>query len=467
MEFKKEAKEAQGNLSKVNMDFFDYVEKNPDCFNRSSFQLLELNDWLFTLQPWPTFINRETRKKFQEAGVKLFNLIKTIPRRVFNNDPHKISEYFNLPLTAVNLQLDGEDDEHINQLLCRGDFIISPTGLKCLEYNVSANLGGVIVPIWENLYLNTPVIARFLKEYQIKIYNENLISLILEHVIEPPLKKLLHDDGERKMNIAIVAQMEYRDESIDRNEIYLNQLYKKVLTSVNGNRELKGEVFLCDFPDLNVDDGYVFHKGKKVHAIIEMCHGVVPPKVIDSFKSGKVYLINGPISQLLSNKLTLAVLSDYRNSDVFTDEEKEIIDAYIPWTRKIIPGSTIYKNETIDDLEDFICSNRENLVIKPSRGLGGDGICVGIKSSQEEWEIALKKAIKDKDWLVQEYVSSPPGLYQSGEQGYDYQDMVWGFFIIGTHYIGAWNRVMPRKDNKGVINCHQGATVSIIFEVDH
>jgi uncharacterized circularly permuted ATP-grasp superfamily protein len=211
----------------------------------------------------------------------------------------------------------------------------------------------------------------------------------------------------------------------------------------------------------------VFYKGKKLRVIIEMCHGVVPPKIIESFKSGKVYLINGPISQLLSNKLTLAVLSNYGNSDAFTAEEKEIIDKYIPWTRKITPGSTTYGNETIDDLEHFIGSNREKLVIKPSRGLGGEGICVGLKSSREEWEIALKRALKEKDWLVQEYVRSTPGFYQSGEEGYDYQDMVWGFFIIGSRYIGAWNRVMPGKDNRGVINCHQGATVSIIFEVNN
>jgi hypothetical protein len=465
MEIRKEVIEAQGNLSKVNIDFFEYVEKNPNCFNRSGFQLLELNDWLFTLQPWPTFISRETKKIFQEAGVKIFNLIKTIPRRVFNNDPHKISEYFNLPLTAVKIQLDGEDDEHIDHLLGRGDFIFSSTGLKCLEYNVSANLGGVTVPIWEKLYLNTPIIAKFLGEYHIKINNENLISLILEHVIDLPLKKLPGYDDE--MNIAVIMNISSRGESHNRSEIYLNELYKKIFHPGNGNRKITGKVFMCDFRDLTVDDGYVFYKGKKLRVIIEMCHGVVPPKIIESFKSGKVYLINGPISQLLSNKLTLAVLSNYGNSDAFTAEEKEIIDKYIPWTRKITPGSTTYGNETIDDLEHFIGSNREKLVIKPSRGLGGEGICVGLKSSREEWEIALKRALKEKDWLVQEYVRSTPGFYQSGEEGYDYQDMVWGFFIIGSRYIGAWNRVMPGKDNRGVINCHQGATVSIIFEVNN
>ncbi|MGD2089371.1 MAG: hypothetical protein PVH61_24560 [Candidatus Aminicenantes bacterium] len=467
MEIHKQDIKAQESLSRVNVDFLDYVEKHPDTLKRSSFKLLELNDWLFTLQPWPTFISQETRKNFQEAGVKLFNLIKQIPYRVFNNDPIKISQYFNIPTAAVELQLAGTTHEHLDYLLGRGDFIISPTGLKCLEYNVSANLGGIVLPIWENLYLNTPLIHQFLKENHIKINNENLISLILEHSINLPIKKMPDDEEQKEINIAIIRNNINENEGKTRNELYLNELYKKILPTVKTKARLKGKVFLCDFSELILVDGYVFYKGKKLHVLIEMSHGVIPPKIIESFKSRKIYIINGPISNLLSNKLTLAVLSERVNSDVFTAEDKAIIHKYIPWTRKIRPGSTDYKNDRIDHLEHFIRSHRDKLVIKPSRGLGGEGICVGMKSSREEWEIAVNKAIKEKDWLVQEYVSSSPGLYQSGEQGYDYHDMVWGFFVCGSRYFGAWNRVMPKKNNRGVINCHQGATVSIIFEVEN
>ena len=78
MEITKESVKVQEALSRVNVDFLGFVKKHPDALKRSSFKLLELNDWLFTLQPWPTFINRETKKNFREAGVKLFDLIKNI-----------------------------------------------------------------------------------------------------------------------------------------------------------------------------------------------------------------------------------------------------------------------------------------------------------------------------------------------------------------------------------------------------
>jgi hypothetical protein len=44
--------------------------------------------------------------------------------------------------------------------------------------------------------------------------------------------------------------------------------------------------------------------------------------------------------------------------------------------------------------------------------------------------------------------------------------MGWGFFMFGPHYAGVWVRVLPRKKSKGVINCHQGASVSVVFNVD-
>lgn len=458
---KKEIKESQEKLSKFNIDFLEFVEKNPGTLNRSNFKLLELNDQLFTLQPWPTFINRKTKQTFQEVSVKLFNLIKSIPKRVFNNDPHEISRYFEILPNVAEIQLEGFNDDHISNLVGRGDFILSPTGLKCLEYNVSVHLGGMQVPIWESLYLNTPILSRFFKEYNVKIHNENLISLLLEQSIWSPLKNLTGND---EINIAIVMERYVPLEKQNSMELYLNKLYKEILQ--RKGKSLTGEVITCDYPYLKVVDNDVFFREKKIRALIELYHGLVLPAIMEAFKAGNISITNGPISNLLSNKLMLAVLSDHETIDVFSGEEKKMIDTYVPWSRKINQASTTYGKEKIENLEDFILTNKEKLVIKPAIGLGGDGICVGCKSTEKQWEEAVNNAIKKKNWLVQERVESSTGLYQTGDNDCTQQDMVWGFFVFGPGYAGSWVRVMPRESNKGVINCHQGATVSVIFEVD-
>ncbi len=466
MKIKQKVLENQGNLSKMNIAFLEYVEKNPDCFNRSAFHLLELNDRLFTLQPWPTFINRKTKESFREAGEKLFNLIKQIPKRVFNHDPEKMSAYYHQPVELIQLQMDGVSQDHLDHLVSRGDFILSPAGLKCVEYNTTINLGGWQIPIWESLYLNTPTIETFFQEYHVNNFNKNLLSLFLDHVIQASLTKI--SPAEAELNIALVIRGVVESinpiNRIDSTRSYLNVLYKDSLQ--RAAETLTGSLIVCNLHHLHLVDDCLFYKDKKIHGVTETCHGVVSPEVMAAFKTGNIRLINGPITDILSSKLNLALLSDYQTTGVFTAWERKIIDAYVPWTRKIKPGSTIYGAKKINDLEHFIRSHREILVLKPAQGYGGKGVCVGNKVSQELWEKNVDTAFQAKDWVVQELVESSTGVYQSGEKGCDYHDMVWGFFIFGSRYTGAWVRVMPQESNKGVINCHQGATVSVIFETD-
>ena len=459
MKLSREITEIQKKLSKVNADFLTFVEDHPETLKSANYKLLELNDDLFRLQPWPTFINREAKEVFREAGVNLFNLIKKIPKRLFDNDPQKISDYYKLPINLVKLQMEGVTDDHIDTLISRGDFILSPTGLKCLEFNVTANLGGWQIPIWEVLYLNTPIISKFFKEYQVKTFNENLLYIFLEHCI---YCRLVNTPGQAEINMALVVKG-FAQGGENSTVTYLTNLYQDALHSIA--RALKGEFFVCDYQHLAFKDNRIFYKDREIHVIAEHYNGLVSPEILKAFTAGNIRLLNGPITDLLSNKLNLALLSDYETSGVFTGEEKEIIEKYVPWSRKIAPCCTTYRGEKID-LEHFIRANREKLVIKPSLGYGGFGVYIGKRSTEKEWEKLVQNAIEEKNWLVQELVEASVGLYQCGEDGYDYHDMVWGFFVFGSRYSGAWVRVMPNKYNWGIINCHQGASVSGIFEVD-
>ncbi|UCH93958.1 MAG: hypothetical protein JSV88_27330 [Candidatus Aminicenantes bacterium] len=465
MKVTKEMKEAHKRLSRLNVDFIDFVERNPEALKASNFKLLDLNDKLFKLQPWPTFINHESKKEIQQASVALFDLIKSIPRRIFDNDPYKISKYLEIPHIRAKHQLEGVNDRHLEDLLARGDFIVSPSsGLKCIEYNVTACLGGWNLPSWELLYLNNPVISGFLKEYRVKINNENLLSLMLEHLIHSSPDPDTPPHPGSQMNIAVVVPG-FIEGTPNTTKFYLNHLYQEILKDKCKDNTLKGSVFMCDYAHITPVDGYAFYKDKRIHLIIEMYNGNVPPQIMELFKSGRLRLVNGPITDLLSNKLLLALLSDDETSGAFTVEEREVIDAYIPWTRKIAAGVTGYGGERVQ-LEEFILSNRENLVIKPSDAMGGDNVYIGRKTPGKKWEQVLKTGLQHKNWLVQEYVEPSQGLYQTGEEDCVLHDTVWGFFVFGSRYGGGWGRVLPAADNQGAINCHQGATVSVVFEVD-
>jgi uncharacterized circularly permuted ATP-grasp superfamily protein len=203
-----------------------------------------------------------------------------------------------------------------------------------------------------------------------------------------------------------------------------------------------------------------------VHVLVEKYGGIVPPAFAKAYKAGNVIIYNGHITGLMSNKFNLAVLSENQDSHIFTREERDIIKGHIPWTRKISPGETTFGGKKIN-LEDFIRSNREQLVLKPSIGFGGKEVHIGQNMNETRWKQVVKTAIREKVWLVQELVESDSYLYQVGENGCGPHHAVWGFFVFGSRYAGGWVRVIPvYGKGAGVINTARGAEESVIFEID-
>jgi hypothetical protein len=358
------------------------------------------------------------------------------------------------------MQLDASNQDHINQLLARSDLIFSSMGLKCIEFNISSDLSGLDKSIWEELYVKTPVISKFLQEYQVKIQKINLLYSLLDYLISIIQGKEL---SVKAMNIAFAIPSFIDNIGRERENLFLNRTYKEVLGLIDKN--LDGQVIFCDYHHLKSSDDGIFYQGKKIHILVEFYSGIVSPEVLNHFVKGNILMFNGPITRLLSNKLNLALLSENEDSDIFSDIEQETIRKYIPWTRKIAPGITIYKGQKIK-LEDFIISNKDKLVIKPSEGYGGIGVCLGKYSTGNQWQECIKKAMKQKNWLVQEYIESLPYLYQYGENGCAPYNVIWGGFVFGSKYVGGWVRMLPKKDPRGIINRKQGAEESAVFEIN-
>lgn len=474
-------------LSGCSRLFMEFVSRNPDSLKSDQYDMLELNDKLFQLQPWPTFINRETRKEMAAASIRMFNLIKSVPARLFGNDYEAIGRYYEIPVNLVRYFLDGVSEPDIDNLVGRGDFILGQDGLKCLEYNINTNLGGLQLPLWESLYLNTPIISGFLEQNNIRIFNQNLFAVLLEYLLHAALKRFAN--GWPEMNIVIAVPYYAQEQALAAEERYYNSVYRKILAD---HGSLKGEVFLCGYPQLEVAEGRVYYKGRRIATLVEWYQGFVPSPIRDVFKAGNILIYNGAVAWLLSAKSNLVLLSESADSELFTGEERSWIKQHIPWTRRVGGGQTSYRSEKIQ-LEKFLISNRENLILKPSMGYGGKDIYIGRHTSQsawrdlttialkpenwfhlpvgqhiteEQWTDIVKSAQMVKNWVVQEYVESVPYVYQWGENGCAEHSAVWGYFIFGNRYAGSWLRVLPKIHDRGIINCHQGARVSVVFEVD-
>jgi hypothetical protein len=463
MEIPKNIYLAHQRLSRCSAKFLDYANDHPESFNRMHFHAL-LSDTRFNYfqsQPWPTFINEKLKKAMEDAVLEVYKLITSIPERLFSFNLKKISDYYGIAEELAGLLLYAVDNDYLKSILGRGDFILSTDGgIKCIEFNMQANMGGWELDLLEPLYVNTPVISKFLKENHVQYRQNHFFPALLEHVVQSYLDKGLNAAA-AGIHMAIVFPG-YIGIVKPGTILHLQNLYRDFLQQKSGH--LKGNLLVCGFDTLKVVDNCLFCGDQKLDILIEMNNGKVPFWFLTAVEAGNLMLYNGPVTQLMSNKLNIALLSEHENSDLFTAKEREIIRTYIPWTRKVTPGHNTYGSESIQ-LEDFLVSHREKLVLKSAEGLGGDKVFMGAFTPPGLWQEKIRQALKEKKWVIQEQVQGQPFLYQSGENGYEIHQAVWGLFAFGTRYAGGFVRILPEKNDKGVINSKQGAEESIILEV--
>ncbi len=464
---KEEILRAQRQLSRVNADFLEFVQKKPEALKRSSYNdICNYPVGPRNKQPWPTFINRQVKKQFKEASVGVFQLIRQIPERIFDNNLQKLGAYFGFPPEYIHLQLEGIKGGHMENLIGRADFIFSAAGLKCCEYNISAGTSPER-SLFEAVYLRNPIIAAFLHQYQVKTYNKNLFETLCRHLYTSTRKKFpvaQHPE----INIAVILPG-YKKRSENEKDIAEENFkwaYQEVLKQQD--HPCSGTVIFADLSHLTIENDCIFYEGKRIHIMIEWYRGQIPMKILYVVLLGNAVIYNGPITTLLTNKLNLALLSEHEDSEIFTPGERKIIKDHIPWTRRIVPGKVIFAGKTFD-WEDLLRSHRTALIIKPTLELGGKGVAIGKYTPAHQWETIIQQALGDdtRNWIAQEYMQTLPHVYQYGEEGYIEHEVVWGLFVFGREYAGGFLRVIPKTENiKGIINTAQGAQETVFFEVD-
>lgn len=125
--------------------------------------------------------------------------------------------------------------------------------------------------------------------------------------------------------------------------------------------------------------------------------------IVRAMRDGNVYITNSISAKMLAKKASLALLSDERNQHLFSADEHEAIDKFIPWTRVVEERKTMYREQEIDLLE-YVSVNRDQFTLKPNDDYGGTGVMLGWESSADAWESKLKHALETPH-VVQEKVA--------------------------------------------------------------
>ena len=472
-----EAKPVHARWSEVNREFLEHVERHPAYLDRATFASLGENPALrkLSFQPWPLFFGPEQRREVEALTLGMDRLIKGAIERFLAGDPARVIDFYRTRTldeasgeTGMVIELNEEvlgillqEPTGIRSALSRADYIETRDGLKCIEYNAGGFLGGIQTQAIGELYLDSPPTVDFLRERGLAARAPDTLGAFFRHLVEDTARAGIWAGGE--FNVAIFA-LPHEEAQLSMHFVdqYEREL-RGVLEAMGAGPE--GRVFLCGAQDFVEEGERLLVEGRPVHAVFEQHDGTGDGRLLYWYhKQRRLNMFSGPITPLLCDKRNLALISEHADSDEFTAEERELIEKHVPWTRRVLPARTPFRGREVS-LPDDLLERREEFVLKKATGLGGTQVHPGRFRTDEEWRRLVSRAVREEDWVVQEFLETVPYCFQSGETGVARHDMVWGLFAFGDHFGGAFLRMQPVGGGGGVVNTRQGAEVGVVLEL--
>ena len=174
---------------------------------------------------------------------------------------------------------------------------------------------------------------------------------------------------------------------------------------------------ICSPDELEFDGKNLLYKGVVIDIVYKrlLVNEYLPimneyPALLEAYKAGAICMANSFRSKLVHKKAIFAVLTNERYAHLFSENELEAITAHIPWTRTFRDEQTVNNGETID-LVEWTRANKGKLVLKPNDDYGGHGIYIGWIADEAEWDEAMKVALENGDYLVQERVKTSKEIF--------------------------------------------------------
>jgi len=276
----------------------------------------------------------------------------------------------------------------------RLDAFLLPDSLKFAEYNAESPAGAGYSETLAELFRDLPMMEKFVKYFDVHTYP--LSAKLLDALI---MSYIDWGGANKRPQIAIVDWKEVPTWS--EFEILQARFIKLGVPTV-----------IADPRDLLFDGKSLTAHGKKIDLVYRrvLINDIVArPKeceaLVKAYAANAVCVSNTLRCKIPHVKAFFAVLTDERNSGLFSIAERAIIHKHIPWTRVVADVKTGHYGEPIE-LLPFINSHRENLVLKPSDEYGGTGVTLGWETKESAWDKILQKALEAKNgaWIVQERI---------------------------------------------------------------
>jgi len=279
-------------------------------------------------------------------------------------------------------------------------FVTDRGGLRLTEYNAETPASPAYNDVLTEILYGLPVMREFLRRYEVR-------ALPARHSVLHALVDAYRQwSGSREA--PRVAILDWREvpsysEFVLFAEYFKSQGLECIIADPREVEYRDGRLVSGDFHIT------LIYKRVLISELVE--RGGLDQPVVRAVRDGAVCMVNPFRCKILHKKASLAVLSDERNADLFTAEEREAIDAHIPWTCRVEQRHARIHDQAID-LIPYIVEHRENLVLKPNDEYGGKGIVLGWQVDAAGWEQAIMTALSEP-YIVQQRVAIPSEPFPS------------------------------------------------------
>ncbi len=312
-------------------------------------------------------------------------------------------------------------------------FIFDDTGeFRLTEYNAETPAGAAYNDALLEAFADLPAMREFERQY--RVYPLPCRHGVF-HVLMDAWRQF--SGGRGKPRIAIVDWPGLPTQT----EFVLFQRYFQ---------ELGLECSILDPRELEFREGALWGGGGRIDLVykrvlvtelVERC-GLDTP-LLQAVKARAVCMVNSLRGKLLTKKASLAVLSDERNTHLFSVAQRRAIGAFVPWTRIVEERNTVYNGQTVD-LVRFLEDHREWMVLKPNDDYGGAGIILGWEATEEQWQEGIRRAL-ELPTVAQERVRIPSETYPSMDgprvRFFERMQDTAPFVAYGTHMVGCLSRL--------------------------
>jgi uncharacterized circularly permuted ATP-grasp superfamily protein len=272
-----------------------------------------------------------------------------------------------------------------------------------VELNGESPAGIAYADSATEIFASLPVMKEFAKRYSVRGFSGSgkLLQVLLDCYTEF-IGGPITDDAK-----PVIAIVDLKDLPTQKEfELFREYFEEQGYTSV-----------ICAPQDLEVDDGRLYFSGVKIDLVYKrlLVNEYLPiideyPALLHAYRAGSICMVNSFRGKLVHKKAIFAVLTNERYRHLFSEEEVAAIAAHVPWTRKFREERTEHSGEEID-LVPWTRANSSKLVLKPNDDYGGHGIYIGWNSTEQEWDAAIRVALEDGDYLIQERVKTAKEMF--------------------------------------------------------